>query len=241
MTSRPSELTFFLFLALSAPVAGQGPAGAPYPRPAGTHQVTVERSVMVPMRDGVKLATDVYRPSDLSGALPTILIRTPYNKGANPNGDASALFFAAHGYAVAVQDVRGKFASEGQYHVYEGDKTDWTDAFNWIAAQPWSTGRIGTYGCSYLGEGQIIAAQQRNPHHIAAIAQAAGGNIGRVGRRREFWGSVEGGAFAMSINFGWMPVYASLDKGARPLPKVDLASFFRTLPLIDMTDRLPVR
>ena len=73
--------------------------------------------------------------------------------------------------------------------------------------------------------------------HIAAIAQAAGGNIGRVGRRREFWGSVEGGAFAMSINFGWMPVFASTDKGARPAPNVDLASFFKTLPVIDMTDR----
>ena len=192
---------------------------------------------MVPMRDGVRLATDIYRPSDLSGALPTILVRTPYNKGASPNGDASANFFASHGYAVVVQDVRGKFASEGQFRVYQGDMTDWSDAFDWIAKEPWSTGRIGTYGCSYLGEGQIIAAQQRNAHHVAAIAQAAGGNLGRVGRRRQFWGSVEGGAFAMSINFGWMPVYASIDKGARPMPKVDLASFLRTLPVIDMADR----
>ncbi len=88
------------------------------------------------------------------------------------------------------------------------------------------------------GEGQIVAAQQRHPKHIAAIAQAAGGNLGRVGRRRQFWGSVEGGAFSISINFGWMPVYASLDKGARPRPQVgDLAAFFRTLPVIDMTDR----
>ncbi|MFI5311770.1 MAG: CocE/NonD family hydrolase [Gemmatimonadales bacterium] len=224
-------------LALATPCAAQDAPAAPFAPPQGVHEVVVEHSVMVPMRDGVRLATDVYRPRDLSGALPTILIRTPYNKAANPRGDASATFFASHGYAVVVQDVRGKFASEGQYHVYEGDMTDWSDAFDWIGLQPWSTGRIGTYGCSYLGEGQIVAAQQHHPRHIAAIAQAAGGNLGRVGQSRQFWGSVEGGAFAMSINFGWMPVYASIDKGARPMPKVDLPTFFRTLPVIDMAER----
>jgi len=186
------------------------------------------------MRDGVRLATDIYRPADLSGPLPAILMRTPYNK-AGSAGPAS--FFASHGYAVAVQDVRGKFGSEGEFHVYQGDMTDWSDAFDWVGAQPWSTKRIGTFGCSYLGEQQIIAAQQRHPFHIAAIPQAAGGNLGRVGRHRTFWGSVEGGATAVSINFGWMPVWASLDRGSRPPPKVDIAPFMRTLPLIDMTDR----
>jgi len=213
------------------------PADPPFPRLIGPHEVSIDRSLMVPMRDGVRLATDLYRPKDATGPLPTILVRTPYNKGANPAGDASARFFASHGYAVVVQDVRGKFASEGQFHVYEGDMTDWSDAFDWIGLQPWSTGKVGTFGCSYLGEGQIIAAQQHHPRHIAAIAQAAGGNLGRVGPRREFWGSVEGGAFSISINFGWMPVYGSIDKGARPMPQVDLETFFRTLPEIDMTDR----
>ena len=217
--------------------AQQDPARAPYPRPKGAYEVDIEHSTMVPMRDGVRLATDVYRPRGIAGALPTILIRLPYNKSAYRGATGPAGYFASHGYAVVVQDVRGKFASEGEYHVYQGDTTDWPDTFDWIATQPWSTGNVGTFGCSYLGEGQIIAAQQRNPHHIAAIAQAAGGNLGRVGRNRSFWGSVEGGAFSISINFGWMPMFASIDKGARPLPTLDLASFFRTLPLIDMTDR----
>ena len=212
-------------------------ATGPYPRPAGTHPVAIERDVMVAVRDGTKLATDIYRPKDVEGALPTVLIRTPYNKGASPAGDVSANFFASHGYAVVVQDVRGKFASEGKFAVYEGEMTDWSDVFDWIGKQPWSTGKIGTYGCSYLGEGQIIAAQQHHPLHIAAIAQAAGGNLGRVGSRREFWGSVEGGASALSINFGWMPIFASLDKGARAKPAVDISTFLKTLPLIDMTDR----
>jgi putative CocE/NonD family hydrolase len=226
-----------LVLSLAAQNTRTPAPGAPYPRPVGAHAVAIEQDLMVPMRDGVRLATDLYRPADVAGPLPTILIRTPYNKRPAPAGDDSGRFFASHGYAVVVQDVRGKFASEGQFRIYEHDTTDWPDMFDWIGAQPWSTGKIGTYGCSYLGEGQIIAAQQHHPRHLAAIPQAAGGNIGRVGRRREFWGSVEGGASDLSINFGWMPRYASIDKGARPLPNLELASFFKTLPLIDMTDR----
>src|SRR5215831_9853052 len=81
------------------------PAGAPYPPPRGPHQVAVERSLMVPMRDGVKLATDIYRPTDLTGQLPAILMRTPYNKqGSAGPGNV----FASNGYVVVVQDVRGK-------------------------------------------------------------------------------------------------------------------------------------
>ena len=219
---------------LVAVPAGAQSASGPYPRPVGKHTVAVERSIMVPMRDGVRLATDVYRPTDLTGPLPAILMRSPYNKsGSAPYAN----FFGSHGYVVVVQDVRGKFESEGQYRVYAGDMTDWSDTFDWIGAQSWSNKRIGSIGCSYLGEQQIIAAQQRHPMHLAAIPAAAGGNLGRVGRHRSYWGSVEGGANAVSINFGWMPVWASLDKGRRPQPQVDFATFLRTLPLIDMTDR----
>ncbi len=241
----PRQPSFYTLCALAMALIAPGPrsaaqdsAAAPYPRPPGAYEVEVERNIMVPMRDGTQLATDIYRPKDVAGRLPTILIRLPYNKSAYRFGAIDpAQFFASHGYAVVVQDVRGKFASEGEFRVYQGEMTDWTDMFEWAAGQPWSTGQIGTYGCSYLGEGQLIAAQQRNAHHIAAIPQAAGGNLGRVGRLREFWGSVEGGAFSLSLNFNWMPVFASVDKGARPAPKVDLASFLRTLPLIDMADR----
>ena len=240
LTARLTARTLAFALVVPAVVSAQGNQGAPgaaFPPPPGPHPVAIERDVMMPMRDGTRLATDIYRPSDVNGPLPTILVRTPYNKGANLRGDRGANFFASHGFAVVVQDVRGKFASEGTFRVYEGDVTDWPDAFTWISNQPWSSGKIGTYGCSYLGEGQIIAAQQRHPNHIAAIPQAAGGNLGRVGRRRQFWGSVEGGAFSLSINFGWMPVFASIDKGARPLPKVDFATYLKTLPVIDMADR----
>jgi putative CocE/NonD family hydrolase len=238
MKRRPLSRAWMLvgLLAILPPIVSAqvvNPNG-PFARPVGTYSVAVEKSVMVPMRDGVRLSTDLYRPTGLSGPLPAILMRTPYNKA----GSAGAgNYFASHGYVVVVQDVRGKFESEGEYRVYQGDMTDWSDAFDWIGAQPWSSKRVGSFGCSYLGEQQIIAAQQRHPFHYAAIAQAAGGNLGRVGRHRTFWGSVEGGANNVSINFGWMPVWASIDKGQRAPPKVDYATFLRTLPLIDMTDR----
>ena len=107
----------FIVVMLPWPGNAQTTPGAPFPRPVGSHQVVIERALMVPMRDGVKLATDLHRPKDLPGALPTILIRTPYNKSAGPAGDGSANYFASHGYAVVVQDVRGKFASEGTFRV----------------------------------------------------------------------------------------------------------------------------
>ncbi|HEY0776582.1 MAG TPA: CocE/NonD family hydrolase [Gemmatirosa sp.] len=245
----------------SAPLAfAQGvppdSSGAAYPRPPGPFAVAADSSRLVPMRDVVRLATDVYRPRDTaapqSGAtpgslaerLPTVLIRTPYNKAPYHGAASVAAFFASHGYAVVVQDVRGKFASEGQFRIYQGDRTDWADTFAWVAAQPWASGAVGTYGCSYLGEEQILAAPLRDPHHVAAIAQAAGGNLGRVGSTtggapggRTFWGAVEGGAFSLSINFGWMPMVASLDRGFRPAPQVDVGPFLRTLPVVDLVDR----
>ncbi|HEY9229015.1 MAG TPA: CocE/NonD family hydrolase [Gemmatimonadaceae bacterium] len=225
-------LKFAIVAVAAMPIRAQAPDV--YPRPVGTHRVDVERNIMIPMRDGIKLATDIYRPADVTGPVPAILMRTPYNKAGS---GGAGNYFASHGYAVVIQDVRGKFASEGDYRIYQGDMTDWSDAFDWIGAQPWSTKRIGSFGCSYLGEQQIVAAQQRHPFHFAAIPQAAGGNLGRVGRHRTFWGSVEGGANAVSINFGWMPTWASVDKGQRPPPRVDFTTFLKTLPLIDMTDR----
>lgn len=230
-------LGFSVLSALSA-FSAQAPVQPRYPGPAAKYEIEVEKDVMVPMRDGTRLATDIYRPKGVPGPLPVILMRLPYNKNTYRPVATHSSLFAGQGYAVVAQDVRGKFSSEGSFRVYAGDTTDWTDTFDWIAKQPWSTGKIGTIGCSYLGEGQIIAAQQRHPNHVAAIPQAAGGNLGRVPGRRIFWGSVEGGANALSINFGWMTVFASTDKGAKPAPKVDFATFFRTLPTIDMADRV---
>ena len=124
------------------------------------------------MRDGVKLATDLYIPEKAGAKLPAIMIRTPYNRKVRTEVPR---MLAGQGYVVAVQDVRGKFDSEGRFTVSANDTNDGSDMLNWMAAQTWSTGKIGTYGCSYLGEDQIELSKLRNPHHTAIIPQAAGG------------------------------------------------------------------
>jgi hypothetical protein len=107
-------------------------------------QAPPKQTVMVPMRDGVKLATDVYLPST-NGPFPVILARTPYNKDpvASLGKDG-----ASRGYAVVLQDVRGRFASEGENLPFDRDGPDGHDTFDWVARQPWCNGRIGTWGAS---------------------------------------------------------------------------------------------
>ena len=124
---------------------------------------TVETGVMVPMRDGVRLATDVYRPAE--GSVPTLLTRTPYNKDVVAGfSDDLDLFRALRaGYAVVVQDVRGRFASEGTFDAYHQEAADGFDTMAWITAQPWSDGAIGTFGKSYLGCTQWLVGPQQPP------------------------------------------------------------------------------
>lgn len=124
-------------------------------------EVSVESNIMVAMRDGVKLATDVYRPAGSTEKLPVILTRTPYDKnGARKHGE----YFAQHGYIFIAQDTRGRYASEGVWHWMTDDGGDGVDCAKWIISQPWSDGKIGMMGTSYVGGTQ----------HAMALAQAPG-------------------------------------------------------------------
>jgi putative CocE/NonD family hydrolase len=121
----------------------------------------VETNLMVTMRDGVKLATDVYRPAGDVTKLPAILTRSPYNKsGAKKHGE----YFARHGYVFVAQDTRGRYASEGVWHWMTDDAPDGVDCAKWIISQPWSDGKIGMIGTSYVGGTQ----------HAMALANAPG-------------------------------------------------------------------
>src|SRR3989442_6677770 len=139
---------------------------------AGGAGLVVTRDVMVPMRDGVRLATDVYRPPSRpdSGAaaekLPTILIRTPYDKGFDPY--ALALSSASHGYAVGLQDTRGRYKSEGMWHWLTDDGPDGLDTVDWISHQPWSNGDVGMWGISYLG-GTAHALAMAGDAHLKSM------------------------------------------------------------------------
>ena len=163
----------------------------------------VERDVMVAMPDGVRLATNLYFPSTAGGKLPTVLIRAPYNKNTHAGALGPAYEFVGHGYVVAIQDVRGKFASEGEFTASRLEAEDGSATIDWIVAQPWSNGRVGTVGCSALGEAQILLARMRNPHHTAMIPMGAGGAMGSAANRYTYFGQYEGGIFQLASGFGW--------------------------------------
>ena len=128
------------------------------------YDVRVEAGLRIPMRDGVSLCTDLYLPVGVSKA-PVILVRTPYKKEM---GEIQARFFARRGYVFAVQDVRGRFASEGAWEPVVHEPQDGYDAIEWLARQPWSSGKVGMIGTSYLGWVQWLAAA-RHPPHLTTI------------------------------------------------------------------------
>jgi len=129
------------------------------------YQVTVDAGVKVPMRDGVLLSTDIYRPVGVAKA-PVILLRTPYRKEMY---ELKARFFARRGYVFACQDVRGRFASEGRFELAVSEPNDGYDTIEWLGRQPWSTGRVGMIGASYSGWVQWLAAIQHPPHLVTIV------------------------------------------------------------------------
>lgn len=146
----------------------QAPASDPLVS-AAKYEVKLERGVGVPMRDGVKLATDLYLPQ-ADGKFPVILVRTPYKKEM---AELQARFYARRGYAFAVQDCRGRFGSAGVWEPFIHEPKDGYDAIEWLARQPWSTGKVGMIGGSYVGWVQWWAASRRPPHLVTIIPNVA--------------------------------------------------------------------
>ncbi|HET6380847.1 MAG TPA: CocE/NonD family hydrolase, partial [candidate division Zixibacteria bacterium] len=135
--------------------------------------IRIDKNVMVPMRDGVRLATDVYR-LDGAAPIPVLLVRTPYNKEHAVAGIGvpfDILRAVQAGYAVVIQDVRGRYASEGVFHAHFQEAHDGADTVAWAAAQPWSLGVVGGIGGSYLGCTQWAAAREQPPA-LRALAPA---------------------------------------------------------------------
>ncbi|HWX09680.1 MAG TPA: CocE/NonD family hydrolase, partial [Gaiellaceae bacterium] len=133
-------------------------------------RIVVEKGVAVPMRDGVELAADVYLPEG-RGPFPALLHRVPYSREAGRIVDFSldAQRSLKAGYAIVVQDVRGRFGSAGAFTPFLDDGADGADTIAWVATQPWSSGRVGMAGGSYGGTTQWAAARQQ-PKELAAIA-----------------------------------------------------------------------
>ena len=145
----------------------------------GSHQqydAVVEQNVMAPMRDGVRLAADIYFPAvggrEAEGEFPVILERTPYEK-ATPRQVSKAKYFARRGYVCVIQDVRGRFKSEGEFYAFAKEAPDGYDTVAWLAGQPWSNGKVGTMGDSYAGSDQAALATL-NPPHLSTMVVAVG-------------------------------------------------------------------
>jgi uncharacterized protein len=208
--------------------------------------ILVTQDVMVPMRDGIRLATDIYRPASsghaLETPLPVLLERTPYGKAgvnhadrsrANPNPLSKpqiAAAFARAGYVVAVQDCRGRHNSEGLFTKYVSEGADGFDTIAWLCAQPWCSGKIGTYGLSYGAHVQAALASLA-PRGLAAMFLDSGGFSSAYHS-----GIRQGGTFELK-QATWAYRHALLSPETardparkRALESEDLKDWFRRMP-----------
>jgi len=188
-----------------------------------TYDVTMLLDARVPMRDGVELSADVYLPRD-RGPFPTVLVRTPYSNNGDPL-IAKGRFLAHQGYAVVLQDCRGRYDSDGVFYPLRHEAEDGCDTQEWVAAQPWCDGSIGTAGGSYLGITQWLPAPLKHPA-VKCLAP-------RVIGTEYFDGlAYPGGAFQLNVLATW-----GLRTNARTAQNISFHNWtelFRVLPLKDL-------
>ncbi|GAB4231288.1 MAG: CocE/NonD family hydrolase [Ekhidna sp.] len=181
----------------------------------------IDQKVMMPMRDGVRLATDIYRPKT-DQKVPIIFSRTPYNFNSWGDGEErtrtyeQAIEAVKRGYAYVVQNERGRYYSEGEWDILGVPLTDGYDAFSWMSKQDWSNGKIGTLGCSSTAEWQMAVAALDHPSHAAMVPMGFGAGIGTVGGYYEQGNWYRGGVFQM-LFASWL-YYVEHDKFKPRIP-----------------------
>ena len=223
----------------------------------------VDQKIMMPMRDGIRLATDIYRPKT-AGKVPIIFSRTPYNfntwvDGVRQTRTAEQAYEAVkRGYAFVVQNERGRFFSEGEWDILGLPVTDGYDAFAWMSDQSWSNGKIGTVGCSSTAEWQMAASALDHPSHAAMVPQGFGAGVGTVGDIKEQGNWYRGGVEQL-LFFSWLygveqdkfkpriPAGATQEDLIRVSrfydlspknPPIDMAKALKHLPLKDMVKNM---
>lgn len=170
-------------------------------------QVITEKNAAVPMRDGVRLFADIYRPEE-SGPHPVLLLRTPYNKeDAQTMNYAHPSWYARHGYVVVVQDTRGRWTSEGEFEPYAHEAEDGYDTIEWAAGLPYAIPKVGMYGFSYCGAVQWQAAALRPPH-LACISPGMIGSDAYQGK------AYRNGALSLALLQSWV-LFAAQDTALR--------------------------
>jgi putative CocE/NonD family hydrolase len=190
-------------------------------RPAENYEVIVERNVAAKMRDGVTLRADIYRPK-ADGKFPVLLVRTPYDKTSQTN---FGLRGVARGYVVIAQDVRGRFASEGEFYTFKNESLDGYDTVEWAAALPYSNGKVGMFGGSYVGATQMLAAIAKPPHLAGICPTVTASNY------HDGW-TYQGGAFEQWFNESWSTGLAE-NTMRRRVEESNALAGTKTLPLAD--------
>lgn len=200
----------------------------------------VEQKVMMPMRDGIRLATDIYRPKT-DEPVPVIFSRTPYNFNLYTEGKLNkrqlqrAMKAVKRGYAYVVQNERGRYFSEGEWDILGVPTTDGYDAFSWMAEQAWCNGKIGTLGCSSTAEWQMAVAALDHPSHAAMVPQGFGAGIGTVGKFHEQGNWYRGGAQQMLFT-SWLywvqngRIRPTFPKDATQEELIRMSRFFDLVP-----------
>jgi putative CocE/NonD family hydrolase len=209
----------------------------------GQDAAMIDQKVMMPMRDGIRLATDIYRPKG-EGKYPVVFSRTPYNfntwvDGKMVTGPLQAAYEAvSRGYVYVVQNERGRFFSEGEWDILGTPITDGYDALEWMSKQKWSNGKVGLIGCSSTAEWQMAVASQNHPALAAMVAQGFGAGVGRVGKFMEQGNWYRGGAQQMLFT-SWL--YGTQhDKMAPVLPKgIQQKDLLRIQKFYDMAPEMP--
>lgn len=234
----PRIFTFLLLLCCTATLSAQQSTKEQLEAIA-----VVDQKVMVPMRDGIRLCTDIYRPKT-DKPVPVILSRTPYNFNTWRDGEEkqwiykSALSAVKKGYAYVVQNERGRYFSEGEWDILGVPLTDAADAFTWLADQEWSNGNIGLLGCSSTAEWQMAATTLNHPALKAIVPQGYGAGVGRIGNYYEQGNWFRGGAQQMLFT-AWL--YSVQHDPMRPrLPKgIGQEDLLRLQRFYDMSPEYP--
>ncbi|MBN1804070.1 MAG: CocE/NonD family hydrolase [Sedimentisphaerales bacterium] len=189
-----------------------------------TFEVEVRTDVKIPMADGVKLSANIFLPK-AEGKFPVILIRSPYGKGNEKNGDG--LFYASHGYVLVSQDCRGKGDSQGQWEPFLNEDADGRDTQQWVLNQPWCNGKIGTSGGSYVGFTQWITAPDADGHFKAIFCL-----VPLIDSYDD--AAYVGGAFNLALLMGWGSAVSYRPGEEVPVlgwKNDDWNKAYRTLPL----------
>ena len=203
----------------------------------------IDRKVMVPMKDGMRMAADIYRPKDISKKYPIIFSRTPYNfnfwdvRLGTYRDMSTELDAVQRGYVMVEMNERGHFFSEGNYDILGAPLSDANDQFNWMAVQPWSSGKIGLIGCSSTAEWQLAAASLGNKALTTIIPQSFGAGVGKVGPYNEQGNWYRGGAVQM-LFIDW--VYGEQNQVRPMFPKdTSQKDLIKASKMFDLAPQLP--